>query len=300
MGASQASKFFFPLESTKLFAPLAGAMNKDAQAGIPFLLAGRRARRMSWKLDQGACRPVMAGESTPALGGGKTTRSGHGLGKTYWMLVMTGDNFEITRRRGFDLQGVESSQRRKALRLSSDDRILFYLSDSRRFAATATVTSGHFEDHEKIWSHHRSSEDFPHRVKIRADAVLNPDQYLDAYQIGPRLEYVRKWPPESWELAFIGALHIIPQKDFSLLEDEMRRVISTQPQQSQQSQRGPRKRRSRRGRRRFHGEFSRDENGARAETAGAQAGSEPSSGESTDTGRTGGNDQSGHDEDNEA
>jgi hypothetical protein len=167
------------------------------------------------------------------------------LGKTYWMLVTTGENFEITRARGFDLQGIDSSQRRKALRINADDRMVFYLSDRREFAATATVASSHFEDHSRIWKHAKESEDFPHRVKIRADAVLPPERHLDAFQIGPRLEYVRKWPPEEWELAFIGGLHIIPQKDFAYLEDEMRRILS-----SQDAVRGVRRRRNRRGRRR--------------------------------------------------
>jgi hypothetical protein len=169
------------------------------------------------------------------------------------MLVTTGENFEITRSRGFDVQGVDSSQRRKALRLNSDDRIVFYLSDRRKFAATATVASSHFEDHARIWKHFKESEDFPHRVKLKADAVLPVDRYLDAYQIGPRLEYVRKWPPEEWELAFIGGLHIIPQKDFAYLEDEMRRTLSSSPE----AVRVPRRRRNRRGRRRSHGELGR-------------------------------------------
>lgn len=216
------------------------------------------------------------------------------MGKTYWMLVTTGDNFEITRRRGFDLQGVESSQRRKALRLNSEDRILFYLSDKRTFAATATVTSGQFEDHEPIWNHHRQSEDFPHRVRIKPDAVLSPDQFLDAYQIGPRLEYVRKWPPESWELAFIGGLHIIPQKDFALLEDEMRRVLS-----SQQSLRGPRKRRNRRGRRRSQSDYGRDETGARSEAPVGQADSDSTDDDDTYSGQASDENQSDQDDSSE-
>lgn len=190
------------------------------------------------------------------------------MGKTYWMLVTTGENFEITRSRGFDVQGVDSSQRRKALRLNTDDRVVFYLSDRRMFAATATVTSSHFEDHDRIWKHFKESEDFPHRVKIRPDAVLPPERYLDAYQIGPRLEYVRKWPPEEWELAFIGGLHIIPQKDFAFLEDEMRRVQSS----SQDAVRGPRRRRNRRGRRRSHMEAGRME----TEADGGESSGEPS------------------------
>ena len=44
-------------------------------------------------------------------------------------------------------------------------------------------------------------------------------------QLGPRLEYVKRWPPESWHLAFFETLHLIPQRDFRLLEGEMKRVL---------------------------------------------------------------------------
>lgn len=147
------------------------------------------------------------------------------MGKTYWMLVTDQRNYQVTRQRGFAVQGVDSRNRRKAIRMAGDDRLIYYLADRRAFAATATVTSGHFESHERIWQHHRSREDFPHRVNARPDLVLDEDLWLDARQIGPTLEYVKKWAPEDWPLAFIGMLHIIPQRDFTYLEDEMRRLL---------------------------------------------------------------------------
>ena len=146
------------------------------------------------------------------------------MGKTYWMLVTNEKNFNISRREGFKTQGIESSQRRKASRLSPDDRLIYYLADRRVFAATATVKSEPFEDDEPIWEHHREDETFPHRVEIKSDVVLAESQFVDAREVGPGLEYVRKWPPEDWPLAFIGPLHILPQRDFTFLEEEMKRA----------------------------------------------------------------------------
>jgi hypothetical protein len=167
------------------------------------------------------------------------------MGKTYWMLVTDQRNYEVTRKRGFAVQGVDSRNRRKAIRMVSDDRLIYYLADRRAFAATSTVTSGHFESHERIWQHHRSREDFPHRVNARPDLVLDEDLWLDARQIGPTLEYVKKWAPEDWPLAFIGMLHIIPQRDFTYLEDEMRRLLRktgrpTIPKDVEQARAAPR------------------------------------------------------------
>ena len=146
------------------------------------------------------------------------------MGKTYWMLVTTQENLDITRERGFSIQGVDTKNRRKAVRMGPEDRILYYVSDKKGFAATATVTSESFEDEELIWKHHRESESFPHRVEIEADVVLDPDTLVDAYQIGPTMEYVKKWPPDRWPLAFFGMLHIIPQRDFNFVENELRRI----------------------------------------------------------------------------
>lgn len=148
------------------------------------------------------------------------------MGKTYWLLSSTRENYRTTCNLDFSVQGVDTRQRRKAVRMAADDRMIFYISDRHAFAASTTLTSGHFEDHERIWNHQSQSEDFPHRVKMRADVVVDEEKWVDAMQIGPRLEYVRKWPPELWPLALVGMLHIIPQKDFTMLEEELKRAAA--------------------------------------------------------------------------
>ena len=146
------------------------------------------------------------------------------MSKTYWMLVVDQENLDITRENGFSVQGVDSRNRRKAVRMTPEDRIIYYVSDLRGFAATATVTSEHFEDHSQIWKHHREDEDFPNRVNVSADVVLEPEDYVDARELAPTLEYLKKWPAELWELAFFGMLHIMPQRDFNLLEEEIKKA----------------------------------------------------------------------------
>ena len=166
------------------------------------------------------------------------------MGKTYWLLVLTEENFRATADREFSLQGVDTRQRRKAVRMAEEDRMMFYISDRQAFAASTTLTSDHFEDHERIWKTHREEEDFPHRVKMRSDVVVDEERWVDANQVGPRLEYVRKWPPEMWPLALVGTLRIIPQRDFTMLEEELKRANI-----DQSNRRRGRGRRGRRGRR---------------------------------------------------
>ncbi len=144
----------------------------------------------------------------------------------FWLVCTTSENFHITRDRSFSQLGIERDQGDKSIRINLNDRMVFYLNDVRRFVATVTVTSERFESHNRIWKHHIEAEDFPHRVKIRPDLVLDEEQYLDALQIGPGLEYVRNWPPEQWHMALLGMLHTISKRDFNFLEEQMRRLKS--------------------------------------------------------------------------
>ena len=148
-------------------------------------------------------------------------------GKTYWMVSTSLENFRISRDMNFTLQGLKTHQKRKAQRMEPGDRLVYYIYDNRGFAGTCNVTSKCFEDHSPIWKTEGKAEDYPWRVNIEPVALLKEDAFLDALEIGPRLEYVKKWPPELWFLAFQGNLHILPRGDFELLETESKRNLTT-------------------------------------------------------------------------
>ena len=161
--------------------------------------------------------------------------------KNYWMFVQTRDNFEISKKMGLTLHGLMSRQRRRAQRMEPGDRALFYIAEDRKWAAAASITSGYFEDRTHIWESNGGREQFPYRVKVSPTILLREEDYIDGLELGPRLEYVKKWVPESWYLAFIDTLHLLPQKDFRLIEGEMKRIT------------GQRRRKRRRGRYRREG-----------------------------------------------
>ena len=143
----------------------------------------------------------------------------------YWMLVTTPENYQITENLRFTIQGVKTKQRKKAQRMQQGDRMLYYVKFIKKFPAIATITSTCWEDHEVVWKAERGAEDFPYRVQIKPDIVLDEADYLDAYQLGPGLQYVRRWVPEDWYLAFQEPLHLLPQRDFSLIYEEMRKIV---------------------------------------------------------------------------
>ena len=146
---------------------------------------------------------------------------------TSWLISTPRSYFETTRERGFDLLGFDAPNSRRSRQMSQGDSVVLYIPNSRTFAATATVTSKTFEGHDEIWKHEtREREPFRNRVHIVPITVAeDPAQELDAMQLGPSLEYVKRWPPEWWHLALHGMVHIISQRDFDLLDTELKRSV---------------------------------------------------------------------------
>ena len=146
----------------------------------------------------------------------------------YWMLSITEENFNITGGQGYKIQGFGLRQRRKTDRMVKGDRLLYYVKGLRVFPVAATIISTVFEDEKPMWISSQLNEQYKYRVRTRPEFILRPDQYLQANQIGPRMDYVRRWPPEMWHHAFWEELHLLPRKDFELIEDEMRKVLRSQ------------------------------------------------------------------------
>ena len=158
--------------------------------------------------------------------------------RNYWLVVLPSADYKVTKEHGLSVQGVRSKERKKAQRMLPGDRMVFYLPDVLGVPAAATVTSEYFEGKDVIWSDSEGNDPYPFRVNINADVSLEEKDWLDLREIGPRLLYVRRWTPEEWALAFFqGQLHLLPQQDFKLLEDEMRKLVSRHPRSRRSEQR---------------------------------------------------------------
>ncbi len=138
----------------------------------------------------------------------------------FWMINCNKQNFDITQQLGFAQQGLKAEYRRKVQRVEPGDRIIYYVSGVRVFTATATVTKSYEEVKSTPWVKEGKTA-WPYRIEIRPDVILPSEQYINAGLIAYRLEYLRKWPPEDWHMAFQGNLHLLSKGDFFLLETEM-------------------------------------------------------------------------------
>jgi len=141
----------------------------------------------------------------------------------FWMMINNEENFRITQARGFTLLGLKAQHRRKVQRITEGDRVLLYISHLRRFAATATAMSSFYEGEEPIWVN-EGSTGFPYHIKLQPGVILKDEQFIDANLLAPRLEYIKRWNPEDWYMAFQGNLHLLPKNDFTLIEEEMKKI----------------------------------------------------------------------------
>ncbi len=147
---------------------------------------------------------------------------------SHWLITVSPENYAITREAHFALLGLRSRHRKKAERVAVGDRVLYYVLNERIFPATATVTSGYFEDRHPLWiNQERRDDPFPYRVHTHANLVLEQGEGLDAEAIAPRLLYLKRWAPEQWFLALQGDVHLLSSQDFMLVEREMQRIAES-------------------------------------------------------------------------
>ncbi|MCY4367233.1 MAG: EVE domain-containing protein [Chloroflexi bacterium] len=143
--------------------------------------------------------------------------------RNFWMITCNEENFNITREMDFTRQGLKSEYRRKVQRVEKDDRLLFYVMGIRKFTATATVTASYKEEDPGFWKNEGSAT-WPYLIGIKPELVLDEEQYIEAGLLAHRLDYIRRWPPENWYMAFQGNLHLLPKGDFFLIEEEMKKL----------------------------------------------------------------------------
>jgi len=143
----------------------------------------------------------------------------------YWIVVGSEENMRIAEARGFDMFGFKSTRRREAAEIKPEDKLIFYLTKVMKFGGIATVASDYFEDHAKVFvSEKKPGEDYPFRVQVKADVILEPGQYLDVKEIAPTLEFTQRWGA-NWRLAFQGNLHMIPAADYKRIESLVRQAV---------------------------------------------------------------------------
>jgi hypothetical protein len=140
----------------------------------------------------------------------------------HWLIVSSPQNYQITCELGFAVQGIKSRHRSRASQMREGDRLLWYLTGMQVFAATATVRGSVFEERTGVWVSLGKPDDYPWRVPLSADVVLESERGVPVQEVRKELEYLRKWPEKHWRLGFQGMLHRWPEEDFRRVEGALR------------------------------------------------------------------------------
>ena len=148
------------------------------------------------------------------------------MSKNNWMIRVNPEEYEQARASGFSTMDFSIRQKRKAQRMQPGDRVLFYIMGARRFPATATVVSARVQEPPRGRGDGRQNGDYNFRINMSPNFLMQEEDYIDALQLGPTLDYVKRWAPEDWLLAFQGNFHLLPQKDFNLIEGEMKKIAT--------------------------------------------------------------------------
>jgi hypothetical protein len=140
-----------------------------------------------------------------------------------WVLTGSLDNFRATREHGFAVIGAKEGRRRLAEQIEPGDRIVFYVTGVQAFGGIVRVVGPMYEDRTPLWPGKRGKPDaYPWRFETEPELVLDEDAFVPAEELADRLEHVRKWPREHWQLAFQGQLRTVSDADAGLLERRIR------------------------------------------------------------------------------
>jgi predicted RNA-binding protein len=140
-----------------------------------------------------------------------------------WVLTGSLENFRATREHGFRVIGAKERRRRMAEQIAPGDRIVFYVTGLQAFAGIVRVSGEMYEDRSRIWPGKPSGPDpYPWRFETEPEAILEEDEFVPAVELAGRLEHVRKWPPQHWQLAFQGQLRTVSDADGQVLGQSIR------------------------------------------------------------------------------
>ncbi len=145
----------------------------------------------------------------------------------YWLVVTDPKNFAINKQRKFDVEGFQDLYKNTVKNvIKPNDKFVHYIKGYKKFGSISEAISTYYYCEEKIWDGMPKdpNEIFPHRFKIRPILVPANNELLDAKKLVPQLNFIStNQKATSWGLAFRRSLRHICQKDFELIQSEMKK-----------------------------------------------------------------------------
>lgn len=139
--------------------------------------------------------------------------------KNFWLISQNLNEYEKYKSMNFMVCGWPQRFRKRVQRMEIGDNIILYNYILRKFMGTIRIESNYYIKNEPyIELNDLQSNSYNYYIKTKPEVVLSDIEAIPAGNIAPRLEYLKKWSPERWPLAFFDSLHLLPQQDYRLLE----------------------------------------------------------------------------------
>ena len=140
--------------------------------------------------------------------------------KNFWLLSQNQHEFKKYKSMKFLVCGWPQRFRKRVQRMEIGDNIILYNSIQRKFFATIIIQSNYYIKNEPyLDTESIIPNNYFYYIKTKPEIILSDLDAIPAESIAPRLEYLKKWSPERWPLAFFDSLHLLPQQDYRLLEN---------------------------------------------------------------------------------
>lgn len=141
-----------------------------------------------------------------------------------WITVGTPENFEVLRKRKFDVTAFKSSRKKQSGEMQPGDKIVYYLTKEVLFGGIVEVMSEAFEDRTDLGFNVEGYEDevYPYRVKSKPVVIAKKGEEIDVRDITDLLEKTKNFGPKKLGMAFRGNLHKISQSDLEVIEGLLR------------------------------------------------------------------------------
>jgi predicted RNA-binding protein len=143
--------------------------------------------------------------------------------RKYWLIIMTPENFKITRDKiGCNLIGLSYRSRKQASLMSVGDKIVYYITQLKKYGAIVNIESEIYEDSKNIWI----SEDktFPLRMKTKTDIVLSDAELKRETTPFRELEFIKNKNKNLWGVYFRTSMRKISKNDFTIIRDVLNKA----------------------------------------------------------------------------
>ena len=133
------------------------------------------------------------------------------MSNTYWLINLKSEEY-IKNSSNKRNQIFMDKDKKKISRMSNGDKLIYYIGDKNCFVGISEIKS---DAPEELTNKNLS-------IKVKKSNHLNINNSVDGDQIGPSLDYVKRWAPERWRLAMVGSLHIVSQNDYNLINSSIK------------------------------------------------------------------------------